>query len=126
MILAILADFGAAKPEEVIRQILQHLLKLIGRVPRLKKYKNQLRVLSRLRKLEIPAKKEIESMPIHYNIETDGLYLEGIEQGISDHRRETVIRMLKAQKYKIEEISLIAEVPETFIRIIVAEFNVEI
>lgn len=85
-----------------------------------------MRVLSRLRKLEIPAKKEIESMPIHYNIETDGLYLEGIEQGISDHRRETVIRMLKAQKYKIEEISLIAEVPETFIRIIVAEFNVEI
>ena len=65
-------------------------------------------------------------MPIHYDIEKDGLYLEGIEKGISDHRRETVIRILKAQKYKIEEISLIAGVPETFIRIIAAEFNLEI
>ena len=51
VILAILSDFGSDKPELVVRQILQHLLQLIGRVPRLKKYQKQLHVLSRLRKL---------------------------------------------------------------------------
>jgi len=130
VILAILADFGQEKPEIVIRQILNHLLQLIGRVPRLKKYQNQLQVLSRLRKLEIPAQKEIEAMPIHYDIKTDGLYLQGIEKGIekgiSDHRRETIVRMLKANKYKMEEITLIAGVNEQFVRTIALELNISI
>lgn len=69
-------------------------------------------------------------MPIHYDIETDGLYLEGIEKGIekgiAGHRRETVIRMLKAQKYKIEEITLIAGVTEKFVRNIALELNIKI
>jgi predicted transposase YdaD len=82
VVLAILCDFGADQPEQVIRQILQHLLKLIGRVPRLKKYQQQLQVLSRLRKLEIPTQEQITAMPIHYDIESDGLYLQGIEKGI--------------------------------------------
>ena len=81
VILAILGDFGAEQPEKVIRQILQHLLKLIGRVPRLKKYQYQLHTLSRLRKLEAETKREILTMPIHYEIETDALFLEGIEKG---------------------------------------------
>ena len=81
MILAILSDFGGDQPETVIRQILDNLLKLIGRVDRLKKYQKQLHVLSRLRKLSDTTKKAISTMPIHYNIETDELYLEGIDKG---------------------------------------------
>jgi hypothetical protein len=50
VLLAILSDFGSEKPEWVVRQILEHLVKLIGRVPRLKKYQKQLHLLSRLRK----------------------------------------------------------------------------
>lgn len=52
VVLAILGDFGSEQPEKVIRQILQHLFKLIGRVPRLEKYQRQLQTLSRLRKWE--------------------------------------------------------------------------
>ena len=81
VILAVLADFGKDKPKKVIKQILEHLLKIVGRVPSLKKYHQQLLVLSRLRKLEVITKTEIILMPIHYEIETDGLYLEGIEIG---------------------------------------------
>ena len=59
VILAILCDFGAEQPEQVIRQILQHLQKLVGRVPRLGKYQKQLQTLSRLRKLESKTNQEI-------------------------------------------------------------------
>ena len=118
VVLAILCDFGADRPEQVIRQILQHLLKLVGRVPRLKKYQKQLQVLSRLRKLEIPTKKEISSMPIHYEIEQDGLYLEGIEKGIEQgiekgieqHQHDTVVRGLNARLLSPEMIANLAAV----------------
>ena len=68
VVLAILGDFGSEQPEKVIRQILQHLFKLIGRVPRLEKYQRQLQTLSRLRKWEVQTQKEISAMPIQYNI----------------------------------------------------------
>ena len=122
VVLAILCDFGADQPEQVIRQILQHLLKLIGRLPRLKKYQQQLQVLSRLRKLEIPTKKEISAMPIHYEIEQDGLYLEGIEKGIEkgiergiekgieQHQHDTVVRGLHAGVLSLEMIANLAGV----------------
>lgn len=47
----------------------------------LKNYVKQLTILSRLRKLEVETQKEAKDMPITYDIETDGLYLKGIEEG---------------------------------------------
>jgi predicted transposase YdaD len=82
VILALLCDFGKDRPEQVVRMILQHLLKLVGRVERLKKYQRQLQILSRLRKLQPIVIKEISHMPIKFDIQTDELYLEGIEKGI--------------------------------------------
>ena len=118
-VLAILSDFGLEQPEKVIRQILQHLLKLIGRVPRLKKYQYQLQTLSRLRKLEAQTKKEILAMPIHYELETDALYLEGkeigLEQGIEKHKYESVVRMLRQGQLAKEVIALYAGVDITFV-----------
>jgi len=111
------------------------LLKLIGRVPRLKKYQNQLQTLSRLRKLEVQTKQEILTMPIHYEIETDGLYLEGIEKGreegiekgIEKGReegiekgstqvlRKFIIRMLQMGELSKEKIALIADVDVAYV-----------
>ena len=36
--------------------------------------KKQLLILSRLRKMELIVKTEVEAMTIHYDIETDGLF----------------------------------------------------
>ncbi len=125
VVLAILCDFGQDKPVEVVRAILQHLLKIVGRVDRLKKYQRQLQVLSRLRKLQPIVRKEISLMPIQYDIQTDELYLEGleqglekgleqgiekgleqgIEQGLAKHRYDTVVRMLQAAVLTIEQIA---------------------
>ena len=38
-------------------------------------------ILSRLRKMELIVKNQVEAMTIHYDIETDGLFLQGIEKG---------------------------------------------
>jgi predicted transposase YdaD len=150
VILAILADFGKDKPEKVIKQILEHLLKIVGRVPSLKKCHQQLLVLARLRKLEVITKAEIILMPIHYEIETDGLYLEGIEigvekgigigiekgmekgmekgieKGIEKTNTEAVTRMLRQQKFTLADIMLIQNVSESFVRKIAQDLGIEV
>lgn len=134
VILAILADFGADKPKHVVQLILQHLLKLVGRVPQLRKYQKQLHILSRLRKLSSITYNEILTMPIHYEIETDELYLEGIEKGIEKGREEgielaktdAIVRMLKQGKYALSEIILILGVKETFVRKTAAEYGLTV
>jgi len=119
VVLAILADFGSEQPEKVIRQILQHLLKLIGRVPRLEKYQRQLQTLSRLRKLEAKTKKEISAMPIHYDIETDALYLEGrekgVEIGVEKNKYENVVFLLREGQLSKEKIAYYARVDLAFV-----------
>jgi predicted transposase YdaD len=131
VILAILSDFGGDQPETVIRQILNNLLKLIGRVDRLKKYQKQLHVLSRLRKLSSITEKAIHTMPIHYNIETDELYLEGrekgreegreegiekgIEKGMLKKSEETVISLLEMQQFTVPQIAKMLRVTEEFV-----------
>lgn len=82
VILAILADFGKEQPEVVIRQILERLINLTEQSAVIEKYQRQLQILARLRKFETITQKQIEVMPIHYEIETDGLYLAGLEKGI--------------------------------------------
>ena len=84
VVLAILCDFGEDQPAQVVRQILEHLHKICRRSVRLKKYQKQLLILSRLRKMELIVKTEVEAMTIHYDIETDALYLQGIEKGIEE------------------------------------------
>ena len=132
VILSILCDFGADRPEQVVRLILQNLMKIIGRVPRLKRYQRQLHVLSRLRKLHPISLKEIQAMPIHYDIETDDLFLaglekglekgleqgleKGLEKGVEKQQYDTVVRMLKTARFSDEEIAGIAGVTLSFVR----------
>ncbi len=109
IMLSLLCDFGKDRPEEVIRLILQNLLKIVGRVERLKKYQRQLQILSRLRKLQPIVTKEISLMPIKFDIETDELYLEGIEKGVEKgverHQHETVVAMLRDGALSLEKIA---------------------
>jgi len=49
VVLAILCDFGEDQPEQVVRQILQHLHKICRNSNRIKKYQKQLLTLSHVR-----------------------------------------------------------------------------
>jgi len=54
-------------------------------------------------------------MPIQYDIETDELYLEGIDKGILQKSEETVIILLKKQQFTVTEIAEIVNITEEFV-----------
>ncbi len=49
VVLAILCDYGEDRPESVVRQILQHLKKILRRSDRIRKYQKQLLILSHIK-----------------------------------------------------------------------------
>ena len=126
VVLAILCDFEGEQPEQVVRQILQHLHKICRNANRIKKYQKQLLILSRLRKMELIVKTEVEAMTIHYDIETDGLFLkgieeglekgleqgleQGIEQGIELEKQVFVQKLWSLQEFSLEKIALLVDV----------------
>jgi len=81
VLLALLGNYPTTEAESVLRLLTRRLKVLSGDTPKLTKYLEQLKILSRLRKLETLTKKIVNDMPINYDIKTDGLYLEGHAQG---------------------------------------------
>ena len=65
-------------------------------------------------------------MPINYEIETDGLYLEGIEKGIEKGKFHTVSRMLLLKKYTIDDIMVIVDVTEAYIQKVALEMGIKL
>lgn len=123
VVLAILCDFGQDQPVQVVRQILRHLHKILRRSNRIKKYQKQLLILSRLRKMQLIVKSEVEAMTIHYDIETDDLYLQGIEKGIEQgielEKKEFVQKLWSIQEFSLDKITLLVDLaPERVVEII--------
>jgi hypothetical protein len=130
VVLAILCDFGEGQPELVVRQILQHLHKICRNSNRIKKYQKQLLILSRLRKMEIIVKSQVEAMTIHYDIETDGLYLQGLEEGREEgaelKEREVIKNLWLLQEFPLEKIALLSSTSlERVIEILSAHLEAE-
>lgn len=117
VILAILCDFGEDQPQKVVQQILYNLSKLLRQSTRIKKYQKQLLTLSRLRKMELIVKTEVEAMTIHYDIETDGLYLQGkeegiergIEKGIELEKQQLVHKLWIFQENSLEKMAFLVD-----------------
>jgi predicted transposase YdaD len=83
VILALLADFGQEKDEEVIDKILSRLVQLKTDEVLLSKYINQLFVLARLRgNLDVALSKQINNMALTIDIEQSILFKKGLEKGI--------------------------------------------
>lgn len=90
ILLAILCDFKGVPPDEMILQILERLHSTSSGLQNIDKYLQQLEMLSQLRNLQHQTIKNIEAMPIIYNIKEDLRYLQGIEQGIEQDRKSVV------------------------------------
>lgn len=82
VLIAILSNYSKEEAETIIRKVVENLKKLVKHKRTLKRYINQLMMLSRLRKIEELTIKISEEMPIHIEIEKDALYLRGNEKGI--------------------------------------------
>jgi len=83
VILALLANYPKEEIETVLRMIIKKLKQIVSAEKDLKRYVNQLLLLSRLRNFEDVSAKIINNMPILYDVEKDSLYQQGIEKGIN-------------------------------------------
>ncbi len=54
-------------------------------------------------------------MPIHYEIETDALYIEGKEAGIEQATHALIMRLLRKGELPKETIASVAEVDMEFV-----------
>jgi hypothetical protein len=120
VLVAILSNYPKADAENVLRKIVVTLRSLIKNKRILKRYINQLMMLSRLRKIEALTIKITEEMPIHYDIETDALYLrgteKGIEKGIELHAYISVTNLLLDTDFDDAKIARLAKVPLDFVQ----------
>ena len=117
ILLAVLSDFQDEPPEHVIRLILKRLTIVSSDEVKLLKYLNQLRILSKLRKLQTETLNEIKQMPITYNIETDILFKKGLEKG----RKEIILNLLNAGILTVEQIAEYTNAAVGYIKKIQAE-----
>ena len=109
-ILSILTDYQKADSEKVIEKIIYKLQQASKSESELNKSLKQLVVLSRLRKLEGEIKQKVNDMPITYDIKTDGLYNEGIREGILEGikkgRKEGILKGRKEGQEQGQEQGL--------------------
>lgn len=119
IILSLLANFGNVAPQKVLKRIVERLLDLEeGKISKRfeQKYANQLFVLSRIRNLEDETFKLLETMPLHYNIETDFLYKKGMQKGIEEGiEKEKIIfakNLLKETSFSDEKIATLVGISE--------------
>ena len=99
ILLALLADFGKEKAEAVLRLLAKNLKIHSKSENNLKKYLNQLQLLSKLRKLEEITDEIIEDMPITYNRKEHFLYQEGLSEGLQKSEQ-----LIKQEREKSEQL----------------------
>lgn len=77
--------------------------------------------------MELIVKTQVEAMTIHYDIETDGLYLQGVEEGIEQgielgiekgveqgielEKREFIQTLWSLQEFSLDKIALMVKSP---------------
>ncbi len=123
IILAILGNFKNEPSEQVVAKILARLATISKNKTKLQRYIRQLMVIAKLRNLETETTNQIESMPIEFDIETDGIYLRGKAQGEQQTKRATIIAMLKDGFLSLEKIATYAQVSVKQVREIQQEIS---
>jgi hypothetical protein len=108
IILAILSNFGNEKPENALNQIIHRLEETTTEQRTFQKYLRQLRVLSKLRKLDLKFDDMIQNMAKYIDAENDYLYIKGQENIVSN--------LLKKLNFTLEQIADMAGVSVEFVK----------
>lgn len=112
IILAILSDFGSEKPENALNQIIHRLEETISDQRTFQEYLRQLRVLSKLCKLDIKFDNMIQNMAKYIDAENDYLYIRGKQTA----EEKIVGNLLKKLNYSLEQIADIMGVSVEFVK----------
>ena len=110
IVLSILTDYPKADAEKVIGRIIEKLRSVSTDETTLKKNIQQLLILSRLRKLGEETKKQIEAMPITYDIKEDYLYKQAKKEIIEEMLKDPSLTMDKIAKFTKTSIEFIKQI----------------
>ena len=124
VILAILSDFGKEKPENALNQIIHRLEETTNNQLTFQKYLRQLRVLSKLRKLDIKFDDMIQNMAKYIDAENDYLYIRGQKEAREKEQTKFVKNLLSKMSLSIEQIADIAGVSIEFVNNIKQKLSV--
>lgn len=124
VILAILSNFGGENPEKAINQIILRLEETVTDQRTFQKYLRQLRVLSKLRKLDLKLDDMIQNMAKYIDAENDYLYIRGQKEARESEQTKFVKNLLTKVNLTIEQIADIAGVSVEFVNNIKQKFTV--
>jgi hypothetical protein len=112
IILAVLGDFGSESPVTALLQIIQRLEETKTDQNTLQKHFNQLRILTKLRKLDLKFDDMIQNMAKYLDVKNDYLYIKGRE----DEKIGFVTNLLTESDFTIDKIAKIAGVAVDFVK----------
>ena len=118
VLLSILADYDKKESNNMIRSILLKLEELCKDEKSVRKYTNQLTILSKLRNLETETISKIKDMPQLFDIRTSVLFKEGREEGREEGLKVqllTVVNMLTKTEMLVEQIADLSETDVAFV-----------
>ncbi len=139
IVLAILCKYDKKSAPKIIKEILEKLRSKAKSDQELFEYTTDLEILSELRKLQSETKKQVNKMPIIYDLTKDLRYKEGKIEGKLEGKLEGmlqgeqtgelkkarigVIHLLKEDTFSIERIAYIMDVAIEFVREIQKELK---
>ena len=112
VLLAVLSDFGQEDPENALGQIIHRLEETTPDQRTFQKHLRQLRVLSKLRKLDLKFDDMIQNMAKYIDAENDYLYIKGQQ----NEQEKFVNNLLTGSDFSTERIAKIAGVSIEFVK----------
>ncbi len=131
ILLALLGNYKKEETELILQRILKNLKSKANSENDLRKYLIQLSFLARLRKVQKETLKILETMPITIDIETDELYLKGVEQGIEmantkyEKYLEGSISKLRNRNLSIQDIADVLSISVEKVKNILKELEIK-
>ena len=123
IVLAVLCKYNRRQAPKIIKQILEKLRAKTQNERELHEYVTDLEILSNLRNLQRQTKKELEKMPVIYDLRKDIRFKEGKEEGLEEglekgelrKARLATIRLLKRGNSSAVAIAEDLDVPLDFV-----------
>jgi hypothetical protein len=112
IILAVLGDFGNEQPTTVLTKIIQRLEETKTDLNTLQKHQRQLRILTKLRKLNLKFDNMIKNMEKHLDVENDYFFIKGQEKELT----KFITYLLQEENRTFEQIADIAGTTVDFVK----------
>ena len=116
IILAVLGDFGNENPEKALSKIIHRLQETKTDQTTLQKHFRQLRILIKLRKLDLKFDDMIQNMAKYFDVESDPFFIKGKQEAQETEQTKFVKNLLQKLDLTINQIADIAGVTVDFVK----------